>query len=140
MQSAIDHPYAQQERGDGRIAALVEAGPDPAESLVSFAAVGAGPRGELRVKAEPRTDEEATAPWRALGVQGRERRVERLGEPWPEVIGSGMGRREHSGHREGVTGPGRPRVLKRGHGNPSGGEDAHRIHGVRFSPRQDGFT
>ncbi|MFI7289616.1 hypothetical protein ACIBRY_23645 [Streptomyces anulatus] len=32
----------------------------------------------------------AAAPWRALGKTGRERLVELLGEPWLEVIGSGM--------------------------------------------------
>ncbi|MEU5284082.1 hypothetical protein N7925_22045 [Streptomyces sp. CA-278952] len=116
----------REHRGDGHIAALVEAGLDPVESLVSFAAVGAAPpevfasrewgpeewgaarrrlreRGllaadgtatdagrELRVKVELRTDEEAAGPWRALGEQGRERLVELLGEPWLEVIGSGM--------------------------------------------------
>ncbi|MFW3460099.1 SCO6745 family protein [Streptomyces microflavus] len=45
---------------------------------------------ELRAKVELRTDEEAAAPWRALGEKGRERLVELLGEPWLEVIGSGM--------------------------------------------------
>lgn len=45
---------------------------------------------ELRAKVELRTDEEAAAPWRALGDEGRERLVELLGEPWLEVIGSGM--------------------------------------------------
>ncbi|MFH9297359.1 hypothetical protein [Streptomyces sp. NPDC017520] len=116
----------REHRGDGHIAALVEAGLDPVESLVSFAAVGAAPaevfasrqwgpeewgaarrrlreRGllaadgtatdagrELRAKVELRTDEEAAAPWRALGEQGRERLVALLGEPWLEVIGSGM--------------------------------------------------
>ncbi|MYX14173.1 hypothetical protein GTY67_12265 [Streptomyces sp. SID8374] len=45
---------------------------------------------ELRAKVELRTDEEAAAPWRALGEEGRLRLVELLGEPWLEVIGSGM--------------------------------------------------
>ncbi|MFF0260875.1 hypothetical protein ACFYR2_18865 [Streptomyces microflavus] len=45
---------------------------------------------ELRAKVELRTDEEAAAPWRALGDEGRERLVELLGEPWLEVIGSGV--------------------------------------------------
>ncbi|QYA94686.1 hypothetical protein KZO11_13795 [Streptomyces anulatus] len=45
---------------------------------------------ELRAKVEVRTDEEAAAPWRALGEPGRERLVELLGEPWLEVIGSGL--------------------------------------------------
>ncbi|MGW1292831.1 SCO6745 family protein [Streptomyces sp. NPDC002533] len=45
---------------------------------------------ELRAKVELRTDEEAAAPWRALGELGRERLVELLGEPWLEVIGSGL--------------------------------------------------
>ncbi|MFD5691978.1 SCO6745 family protein [Streptomyces rubiginosohelvolus] len=45
---------------------------------------------ELRAKVELRTDEEAAAPWRALGEAGRERLVELLGEPWLEVIGSGL--------------------------------------------------
>ncbi|MEV5853230.1 SCO6745 family protein [Streptomyces anulatus] len=45
---------------------------------------------ELRAKVELRTDEEAAAPWRALGEPGRERLVELLGEPWLEVIGSGL--------------------------------------------------
>ncbi|MFF3530468.1 hypothetical protein ACFYX5_27720 [Streptomyces rubiginosohelvolus] len=116
----------REHRGDGHIAALTEAGLDPVESLVSFAAVGAAPaevfasrgwsaeewgaarlrlqeRGllasdgtatdagrELRAKVELRTDEEAAAPWRALGEAGRERLVELLGEPWLEVIGSGL--------------------------------------------------
>ncbi|MFD4234023.1 hypothetical protein [Streptomyces sp. NPDC058542] len=116
----------REHRGDGHIAALVGAGLDPVESLVSFAAVGAAPpevfasrewgaeewgaarrrlreRGllaadgtatdagrELRAKVELRTDEEAAAPWRALGETGRERLVELLGEPWLEVIGSGL--------------------------------------------------
>lgn len=116
----------REHRGDGHIAALVGAGLDPVESLVSFAAVGAASpevfasrewgaeewdaarrrlreRGllaadgtatdagrELRVKVELRTDEEAAAPWRALGETGRERLVELLGEPWLEVIGSGL--------------------------------------------------
>ncbi|WP_103530133.1 hypothetical protein [Streptomyces sp. SM11] len=116
----------REHRGDGHIAALAEAGLDPVESLVSFAAVGAAApevfasrrwspeewdaarqrlqeRGllaadgtatdagrELRAKVELRTDEEAAAPWRALGEPGRERLVELLGEPWLEVIGSGL--------------------------------------------------
>lgn len=45
---------------------------------------------ELRAKVELRTDEEAAAPWRALGEEGRNRLVELLGEPWLEVVGSGM--------------------------------------------------
>ncbi|MFG3406521.1 hypothetical protein [Streptomyces sp. NPDC048142] len=45
---------------------------------------------ELRAKVELRTDEEAAAPWRALGEPGRERLAELLGEPWLEVIGSGL--------------------------------------------------
>ncbi|MFH9193664.1 SCO6745 family protein [Streptomyces globisporus] len=45
---------------------------------------------ELRAKVELRTDEEAAAPWRALGEPERERLVQLLGEPWLEVIGSGM--------------------------------------------------
>ncbi|WP_411082571.1 SCO6745 family protein [Streptomyces sp. cmx-18-6] len=116
----------REHRGDGHIGALVAAGLDPVESLVSFAAVGAArpevfasrgwsaqewdaarrrlrERGlleadgtatdagrELRAKVELRTDEEAAAPWRALGEEGRERLVELLGEPWLETIGSGM--------------------------------------------------
>ncbi|RPK82481.1 hypothetical protein [Streptomyces sp. ADI98-10] len=116
----------REHRGDGHVAALTEAGLDPVESLVSFAAVGAArpevfasrgwrteewgaarqrlqERGllaadgtatdagrELRAKVELRTDEEAAAPWRALGEPGRERLAELLGEPWLEVIGSGM--------------------------------------------------
>ncbi|WP_329357509.1 SCO6745 family protein [Streptomyces anulatus] len=51
-------------------------------------ATGAGR--ELRAKVELRTDEEAAAPWRALGEPGRERLAELLGEPWLEVIGSGL--------------------------------------------------
>ncbi|MBV7246653.1 hypothetical protein [Streptomyces sp. MW-W600-10] len=116
----------REHRGDGHIAALAEAGLDPVESLVSFAAVGAAApevfasrgwsaaewgaarqrlreRGllaadgtatdagrELRAKVELRTDEEAAAPWRALGEAGRERLAGLLGEPWLEVIGSGL--------------------------------------------------
>ncbi|MBM7056043.1 SCO6745 family protein [Streptomyces durocortorensis] len=116
----------REHRGDGHLAALVAAGLDPVESLVSFAAVGAAPtevfasrgwvaaewgaarrrlqeRGllaadgtatdtgrELRAKVELRTDEEAAAPWRALGETGRVRLAELLGEPWLEVIGSGL--------------------------------------------------
>ncbi|MFD8620827.1 hypothetical protein [Streptomyces sp. DSS69] len=45
---------------------------------------------ELRAKVERRTDEEAAAPWRALGEEGRARLVELVGEPWLAVIGSGM--------------------------------------------------
>ncbi|KAB2589692.1 SCO6745 family protein [Streptomyces arboris] len=45
---------------------------------------------ELRAKVELRTDEEAAAPWRALGEEGRARLAELLGEPWLETIGSGM--------------------------------------------------
>ncbi|OKJ19054.1 hypothetical protein AMK21_18145 [Streptomyces sp. CB00316] len=45
---------------------------------------------ELRAKVELRTDEEAAAPWRALGEEGRVRLAELLGEPWLEIIGSGM--------------------------------------------------
>ncbi|GAB2941697.1 SCO6745 family protein [Streptomyces sp. NPDC058869] len=45
---------------------------------------------ELRAQVERRTDEEAAAPWRALGEPGRERLVELLGEPWLKVIGSGL--------------------------------------------------
>ncbi|GGP57149.1 SCO6745 family protein [Streptomyces sindenensis] len=45
---------------------------------------------ELRAEVERRTDEEAAAPWRALGSPGRERLAELLGEPWLEVIGSGL--------------------------------------------------
>ncbi|MFJ5737902.1 SCO6745 family protein [Streptomyces microflavus] len=45
---------------------------------------------ELRAKVELRTDEEAAAPWRALGEEGRVRLAELLGEPWLETIGSGM--------------------------------------------------
>ncbi|MGW4256955.1 SCO6745 family protein, partial [Streptomyces californicus] len=37
-----------------------------------------------------RTDVQAAAPWRALGEAGRERLAELLGEPWLEVIGSGL--------------------------------------------------
>lgn len=51
---------------------------------------------ELRAKVELRTDEEAAAPWRALGEPGRERLAELLGEPWLEVIGSGMLPRENT--------------------------------------------
>ncbi|MFJ3326855.1 hypothetical protein ACIPMT_20670 [Streptomyces griseus] len=116
----------REHRGDGHIAALAEAGLDPVEALVSFAAVGAAApevfasrgwsaaewgaarqrlreRGllaadgtatdagrELRAKVELRTDEEAAAPWRALGESGRERLAQLLGEPWLEVIGSGL--------------------------------------------------
>ncbi|MGW8489501.1 SCO6745 family protein [Streptomyces sp. NPDC055886] len=116
----------REHRGDGHLAALVAAGLDPVESLVSFAAVGAAPtevftsrgwgaaewgaarrrlqeRGllaadgtatdagrELRAKVELHTDEEAAAPWRALGETGRVRLAELLGEPWLEVIGSGL--------------------------------------------------
>ncbi|OCC10056.1 SCO6745 family protein [Streptomyces sp. PTY087I2] len=116
----------REHRGDGHIAALTDAGLDPVESLVSFAAVGAAApevfasrgwsaaewdaarqrlqeRGllaadgtatdagrELRAKVELRTDEEAAAPWRALGEPGRERLAGLLGEPWLEVIGSGL--------------------------------------------------
>ncbi|UCA48614.1 hypothetical protein LEL86_04650 [Streptomyces sp. WA6-1-16] len=116
----------REHRGDGHIAALIGAGLDPVEALVSFAAVGAAApavfasrgwsadewgaarrrlqeRGllaadgtatdagrELRAKVELRTDEEAAAPWRALGEAGRERLVELLGEPWLAVIGSGL--------------------------------------------------
>lgn len=63
---------------------------------------------ELRVKVELRTDEEAAGPWRALGEQGRERLGELLGEPWAggHRVGDAACR-EHPGHREGVTGPGR---------------------------------
>ncbi|MEV8001551.1 hypothetical protein AB0P10_02615 [Streptomyces parvus] len=116
----------REHRGDGHIAALIGAGLDPVEALVSFAAIGAAApavfasrgwsadewgaarrrlqeRGllaadgtatdagrELRAKVELRTDEEAAAPWRALGEAGRERLVELLGEPWLAVIGSGL--------------------------------------------------
>ncbi len=116
----------REHRGDGHVAALAEAGLDPVESLVSFAAVGAAApevfasrgwgapewdaagrrlqeRGlivadgaatkagrELRAKVELRTDEEAAAPWRELGEPGRERLADLLGEPWLEVIGSGL--------------------------------------------------
>ncbi|MEU9675414.1 hypothetical protein AB0D92_18075 [Streptomyces parvus] len=116
----------REHRGDGHIAALIGAGLDPVEALVSFAAVGAAApavfasrgwnadewgaarrrlqeRGllaadgtatdagrELRAKVELRTDEEAAAPWRALGEAGRERLAELLGEPWLAVIGSGL--------------------------------------------------
>ncbi|MFD4224293.1 SCO6745 family protein [Streptomyces griseus] len=116
----------REHRGDGHIAALAEAGLDPVEALVSFAAVGAAApevfasrgwsaaewgaarqrlreRGllaadgtatdagrELRAKVELRTDEEAAAPWWALGEPGRERLAQLLGEPWLEVIGSGL--------------------------------------------------
>ncbi|MFF7272117.1 SCO6745 family protein [Streptomyces cyaneofuscatus] len=51
-------------------------------------ATGAGR--ELRAKVELRTDEEAAAPWRALGEEGRVRLAELLGEPWLETIGSGL--------------------------------------------------
>ncbi|MGR6317361.1 hypothetical protein Q2K19_06155 [Micromonospora soli] len=93
----------REHRGDGHVAALLTAGLDPTEALVSFAAVGAAPvevfasrrwtgeewaaardrlaaRGlvdadgvatdagrRLRDEVERRTDELATAPWRALG-------------------------------------------------------------------------
>ncbi|MFJ7085507.1 hypothetical protein ACIQU8_20015 [Streptomyces griseus] len=116
----------REHRGDGHIAALAEAGLDPVEALVSFAAVGAAApevfasrgwsaaewgaarqrlreRGllaadgtatdagrELRAEVELRTDEGAAAPWRALGEPGRERLAQLLGEPWLEVIGSGL--------------------------------------------------
>ncbi|WP_256995063.1 hypothetical protein [Streptomyces sp. WY228] len=116
----------REHRGDGHIAVLAEAGLDPVEALVSFAAVGAAApevfasrgwsaaewgaarqrlreRGllaadgtatdagrELRTKVELRTDEEAAAPWRALRESGRERLAQLLGEPWLEVIGSGL--------------------------------------------------
>lgn len=52
------------------------------------AATGAGR--ELRAKVERRTDEEAAAPWRALGEEGRVLLAELLGESWLETIGSGM--------------------------------------------------
>ncbi|MEU6502089.1 hypothetical protein ABZ895_21300 [Streptomyces californicus] len=45
---------------------------------------------ELRAEVELRTDEQAAAPWRVLGEAGRERLAELLGEPWLEVIGSGL--------------------------------------------------
>ncbi|GAA4569747.1 hypothetical protein GCM10023176_26970 [Micromonospora coerulea] len=93
----------REHRGDGHVAALLTAGLDPTEALVSFAAIGAAPvevfasrrwsaeewaaardrlaaRGlvdadgvatdagrRLRDEVETRTDELATAPWRALG-------------------------------------------------------------------------
>ncbi|MFD3909820.1 hypothetical protein HXS80_22335 [Streptomyces sp. CB04723] len=116
----------REHRGDGHITALTEAGLDPVESLVSFAAIGAAApevfagrgwspaewdaarlrlreRGllaadgtateagrELRAEVELRTDEQAADPWGALGEAGRERLAELLGEPWLEVIGSGL--------------------------------------------------
>ncbi|MEV5159725.1 hypothetical protein [Streptomyces sp. NPDC053728] len=116
----------REHRGDGHVAALVAAGLDPVESLVSFAAVGAArpevfesrgwsgaeweaardrlaERGlleadgtatvagrALRAEIERRTDEEASAPWAALGPEERERLVELLGPIWVEVIGSGL--------------------------------------------------
>ncbi|WP_200216537.1 SCO6745 family protein [Micromonospora coerulea] len=93
----------REHRGDGHVAALLTAGLDPTEALVSFAAVGAAPvevfasrrwsaeewaaardrlaacglvdadgvatdaGRRLRDEVETRTDELATAPWRALG-------------------------------------------------------------------------
>ncbi|MEV3930122.1 MULTISPECIES: hypothetical protein [unclassified Streptomyces] len=116
----------REHRGDGHVAALVAAGLDPVESLVSFAAVGAArpevfesrgwsgaeweaARGRLaerglleadgtatvagralRAEIERRTDEEASAPWAALGPEERQRLVELLGPIWVEVIGSGL--------------------------------------------------
>ncbi|MFE3941341.1 hypothetical protein ACFXPV_05585 [Streptomyces sp. NPDC059118] len=116
----------REHRGDGHLAALVGAGLDPVESLVSFAAIGAArpevfasrgwsdekwraagrrlvERGllteggtateagrALRADVERRTDEEAAAPWRALGEEERERLVELLGPLWVAAIGSGL--------------------------------------------------
>ncbi|WP_392671132.1 hypothetical protein [Streptomyces sp. LN785] len=44
----------------------------------------------LRAEVERRTDEQAAAPWRALGTAGRERLVELLGPLWVTVLGSGL--------------------------------------------------
>ncbi len=45
---------------------------------------------ELRAEVERRTDELATAPWRAIGADGAERLAELLGGPWLKVLGSGL--------------------------------------------------
>ncbi|MFD5061126.1 MULTISPECIES: hypothetical protein [unclassified Streptomyces] len=44
----------------------------------------------LRAEVERRTDEQAAAPWRALGEGERERLVELLGPLWVAAIGSGL--------------------------------------------------
>ncbi|MFE9860668.1 hypothetical protein [Streptomyces sp. NPDC005780] len=116
----------REHRGDGHLAALADAGLDPVEALVSFAAIGAArpevfasrrwsdeewaqarerllKRGlladdgtateagrALRAEVERRTDEAASAPWRVLGDEERERLVELLGPLWVAAIGSGL--------------------------------------------------
>ncbi|MET7858338.1 hypothetical protein ABZS81_14170 [Streptomyces sp. NPDC005318] len=44
----------------------------------------------LRAEVERRTDEQAAAPWRALGAGERERLVELLGPLWVAALGSGL--------------------------------------------------
>ncbi|WP_419723988.1 helix-turn-helix domain-containing protein [Streptomyces pratensis] len=98
---------------------------------------------ELRAKAELHTDEEAAAPWRALGETGCERLAELPEGPWLEVIGSGMPPVENTlgigKGRDPPHGPFGP-PLKGGREGGPGAEEPRRIPGARLSPRQDGTT
>ncbi|WP_405694154.1 SCO6745 family protein [Streptomyces sp. NBC_01185] len=89
----------REHRGDGHVAALVEAGLDPVESLVSFAAVGAArpevfasrgwsaeewesARARLAAKGLLEEDGTATAAGRALRAEVERRTDERAAQPW----------------------------------------------------------
>ena len=68
----------REHRGDGHLASLVEAGLDPVESLVSFAAIGAAP--EPVFESRGWSDEEWTAARERLagrGLLGPDRSEER---------------------------------------------------------------
>ncbi|WP_052499123.1 SCO6745 family protein [Streptomyces vietnamensis] len=89
----------REHRGDGHIAALIAAGLDPAESLVSFAAVGAAPepvfesrgwsedawaaaRERLTARGLLATDGAATAEGHALRAEVERRTDELAAGPW----------------------------------------------------------
>ncbi|MFJ9059662.1 hypothetical protein [Streptomyces sp. NPDC102409] len=89
----------REHRGDGHVAALVEAGLDPVESLVSFAAVGAArpevfasrgwsaeewesARARLAARGLLEEDGTATAAGRALRAEVERRTDERAAQPW----------------------------------------------------------
>jgi hypothetical protein len=102
----------REHRGDGHIAALLVAGLDPVESLVSFAAIGAASverfesrgwsateweaaRGRLTARGlrhhvEHHTDQLAATPWQLLGTADTARLVDLLGEFWVAVLSSGL--------------------------------------------------
>ena len=98
----------REHRGDGHIAALLTAGLDPTEALVSFAAVGAAPRAvfdsrgwtadqwdaaadRLRGRGLLATDGTATAPGQALRDEVERITDESAAGPWA-ALGPAVGR------------------------------------------------